>query len=116
MKRKVFVVFAVLFLALGALVISAEVSPEVAQALENVAPGEVGRAVSEFVQGFVSEKGIKPEEIKGVREVDFNALPKEVNIENVNDANLAIYEVDYIDTAQQQEKKVYVITYSVEQL
>ena len=74
----------------------------------------VGEEVSTFVQDFVSKRGIAPENVKGVSQVDFNALPKEVNIENVGDSNLAIYQVDYSEN--NQDKKVFVVTYSVEKL
>lgn len=114
MKKKVVGLFLVLFLAIGALVISAQVSPEVSEAIANVAPSLISEKVSGFVEGFVKEQGIDPENIDGIREVDFNSLPKEVNIENVNDANLAIYEINYSNN--QENKQVYVITYSVEQL
>ena len=74
----------------------------------------VGKDVSAFVDNFVSKRGIQPESIKNIRQVDFNALPKEVNIENVQDSNLAIYQVDYAEN--NQDKKVFVVAYSVEQL
>jgi hypothetical protein len=41
-------------------------------------------------------------------------LPKEVSIENIDDTNIAIYEIAYEE--EQVEKQVFVITYSVEQL
>ncbi|MCX6749607.1 MAG: hypothetical protein NTW17_02585, partial [Candidatus Pacearchaeota archaeon] len=63
---------------------------------------------------FVSKRGIDAQDVQGVQQVDFNALPKEVNIENIDNSNLAIYEINYTDGNQQ--KKVYMITYSVEQL
>jgi len=74
----------------------------------------VGEEVSAFVNSFVSKRGISPENINEIKQVDFKALPKEINIENVGDTNLAIYEVNY--TEGNQGKKVFVITYSVEQL
>ena len=74
----------------------------------------VGKEVSDFVDNFVKKRGIQSESIKSITPVDFNALPKEVNIENVGDTNLAIYEINYSES--NQDKKVYVITYSVEQL
>ena len=114
MKKRVFVLFAILFLAIGALAISAQVSPEVSEAIANIAPGEIGEKVSGFVEDFVSKRGVDSQEITGVREVDFAALPKEVNIKNVGDTNLAIYEINYSEN--QKDKQLYVITYSVEQL
>mgnify|MGYP001574489247 FL=1 len=106
MKKIVFgIIIFVLVLAIGALAISAQT---------NLDASELGGKVSGYVQDFVSKRGVGPEDISGIRQVDFNALPKEVNIENVGDTNLAIYEVNYSEN--NQNKKVYVITYSVEKL
>jgi len=105
MKRGlVFLALAVFLFAIGALAISAQINGE----------SGVGKEVSDFVGNFVEKRGIAPEDITGVKQVDFENLPKEVNIENVGDTNLAIYEVNYSQGSQ--EKKVFVITYSVEQL
>ena len=95
-----------LVITIGALVISAQT---------NGGASELGEKVSGYVQDFVSKRGVGSEDISGIRQVDFNALPKEVNIENVGDTNLAIYEINYSDN-NNQGKKIYVITYSVEQL
>ena len=76
---------------------------------------EVAQEVKGYVEDFVEKRGIKKEDINTVREVDFDSLPKEVNIENVGDTNLAIYEIDY-DESSGEEKKVFVVTYSVEEL
>ena len=101
----VFLIVALFILAIGALAISAQTNGD---------GSELGEKVSDYVQDFISERGVGPEDISGIRQVDFNALPKEVNIENVGDTNLAIYEVNYSEN--NQDKKVYVITYSVEKL
>ena len=74
----------------------------------------VGKEVSDFVDNFVKKRGIQSESIKSITPVDFNALPKEVNIENVGDTNLAIYEINY--SQNNKDKQVYVVTYSVEKL
>ncbi|MFH1311394.1 MAG: hypothetical protein ABIH65_03255 [Nanoarchaeota archaeon] len=74
----------------------------------------VSTQAQEYVLNFAEKRGIFPSEISFVKEVDFDALPKEVNIENVGDNNLAIYEVSYDN--QGIEDKVYVVTYSVEKL
>ena len=102
----VFLIIAVFLVAIGALAISAQTGSDTS---------ELGEKVSGYVQDFVSKRGVGSEDISGIREVDFNALPKEVNIENVGDTNLAIYEINYSDN-NNQDKKIYVITYSVEQL
>jgi hypothetical protein len=77
---------------------------------------ENAKATEDYVKTFVEKKGIAPEAIKGISAVDFNNLPKEVNIENVDDTNLAIYQIDYADLKAEQDKQVYVITYSVDKL
>ena len=74
----------------------------------------VGEDVSKFVGDFVTKRGIDSKDVTGISQVDFNALPKEVNIKNVGDTNLAIYEVNY--SQGNQDKKVYVVAYSVDQL
>jgi len=74
----------------------------------------VGKEVSDFVDSFVKKRGIPSESIKNIQEVDFDTLPKEVNIENIGDTNLGIYQVDYSEN--NQDKKVFVVAYSVEQL
>ena len=114
--RKLFlgVIVFVLVLAVGAIAISAQTSDNVSETFSNIISGKVGENVLGYVQDFVSKRGIETQDIQGVKQVDFNSLPKEVNIENVNDANLAIYEINY--TEGNQQKKVYMITYSVEQL
>lgn len=70
--------------------------------------------VSEFVENFVEKRGINQDSINSIDQVDFDSLPKEVNIKNVGDNNLAIYKIDYKEN--NQEKQVYVVTYSVEKL
>jgi len=65
--------------------------------------------VNEMVKGVVEQKGIDSSSVKNIKKVDFNDLPKEVNIENIDDTNLAMYEVDY-----GQDKPVYIITVSEE--
>ena len=98
--------FVVLFIV-GAIIISAQPTGN----------GEtLGSTVSGYIQDFVHGKGISSDNITGINEVDFNALPKEVNIKNVNDNNLAIYQVNYSDGENQNSKSIYVITYSVDKL
>lgn len=75
---------------------------------------EISESVHDYVLNFVEKRDISPSEISFVKEVDFNALPKEVNIQNVGDSNLAIYEVSYSEKGK--EDKIYVITHSVDKL
>ncbi|VVB82765.1 Uncharacterised protein [uncultured archaeon] len=76
---------------------------------------QVSGDVQGYVEKFVEKKGINTEQINNITQVDFNSLPKEVNIENVKDSNLAIYQINYNKSSEKQDK-VFVITYSVEKL
>jgi hypothetical protein len=107
--RKLFlgIILFALVIAVGVIVISAQTG-------DNAPSQPLGDKVSGFIQDFASKRGIDSQNIEGVSEVDFNALPKEVNIENVGDTNLAIYQVNY--SQNNQDKQVYVVTYSVEKL
>jgi hypothetical protein len=93
---------------------SGNVSQQVSDIVNSSVP-TLPVSVSEYVEEFVSKKGINPDKISDVSQVSFDDLPKEVNIENVNDNNLAIYEVNYNETPEEQ-KKMFVITYSVDKL
>jgi hypothetical protein len=72
-------------------------------------------SVQNYVEEFVEKKGIDSESINNVTEIDFENLPKEVEIENVDNTNLAIYQINY-DQPSSSNNKVFVITYSVEKL
>lgn len=107
MRKIFFVLIALLILsAVGTIIISADVTGS--------GVGSIGQTVSTYVQDFVQNRGINSSNITGISQVDFNALPKDVNIKNVSDNNLAIYQVNYSN--QTQNKSVYVITYSVQKL
>ena len=67
----------------------------------------VSENVEEFVKEVMKDKGINKENIKSVEKVDFADLPDEVKLENIDDTNLAMYEVDY-----GEERSVFVITVS----
>ena len=65
--------------------------------------------VQDVVADIAQKKGIDKSEIKDIKEVDFENLPNEIKIENLDETNLAIYEVT---TYEANEKPVYVITVS----
>jgi hypothetical protein len=75
----------------------------------------ISEDISSYVTDFVQKKGVNPSEINNISKVDFDSLPKEVNIENVNNANLAIYQIDY-NKSDSGKDKVFVVTYAVEKL
>lgn len=87
---------------------------QVKDAVDQKTDSEISTEIYDYVLSFVKKKNVLPSEISKVKEVDFDALPKEVNIENVGDHNLAIYEISY--TKDGISDQVYVVTYSVEEL
>ena len=66
--------------------------------------------VKEIVEKIITEKGIAEENITSIELVDYNNLPDAIEIENIDDTNLAIYQVYY----EGDERPVYVITASNE--
>lgn len=65
--------------------------------------------VQEIINNIVENQGIDKEEIQSVEEVSFDKLPPQVDLNNIDDTNLAVYEVDYGG-----DKPVFVITASDE--
>jgi hypothetical protein len=74
----------------------------------------IKKGTQDYLKDFINKKGITSEKVGNITEVKFTELPKEVSIENIDDTNIAIYEIGYEEG--QIEKQVFVITYSVEQL
>jgi len=109
--------FVIVGISLAILLISGLIAA--ADSTSQVIQDKTGSSVSENVQGyvekFVEKKGIDADKINNITQVDFNSLPKEVNIQNVNDNNLAIYQIDYNKSSTAQSK-VFVVTYSVDKL
>lgn len=117
MKKIGFVfIFAILLVALLIFVSAASIDEDFNRAISDAAGVDVSEQVKGFVGEFVQKRGIQPENVKGVSQVDFKNLPKEVNIQGINDNNLAIYQVDYENPSTQESEKVFVIGYSVEEL
>ncbi|MBT4376511.1 hypothetical protein HOD29_04005 [archaeon] len=67
------------------------------------------REVEDLVNDIVEKKGIAKEKIEKIEKVNFSDLPEELNIENIDETNLAMYEVDI-----GEEKPFFVITVSEE--
>lgn len=62
-----------------------------------------------IVKDVAGKKGIQEEEIESIEEVDFKDLPEQIDIENIDETNLAVYEVDY-----GEDKPIFVLTVSDE--
>jgi len=96
--------------------LSEDIEEEIEKVVKKVSnPKALAEKTKEYVKEFVKKKGIKAEQVKNITEVDFESLPKEVNIEGVDDSNLAIYQVDY-EEDDQSDEEIFVITYSTSEL
>lgn len=106
----------IIFLLVSSVIMSATRENEEIEAVkEKIKENSLPDSVQKYVGDFINKKGIPSKNINEITEVDFNSLPKEVEIENVDNTNLAIYQINYNKSNEKQEN-VFVITYSVEQL
>ena len=105
----------VILLLITSVLITAMNNSDIEQVIQDKSNKEIPGNVEGYVEQFVKKQGIEAEEINKITQVNFEDLPKEVNIENVNNANLAIYQIDYNQSSTNQDK-LFVITYSVEKL
>ncbi|MEK6897952.1 MAG: hypothetical protein AABX28_01190 [Nanoarchaeota archaeon] len=64
--------------------------------------------LNNFVKKIAEKKGISEAEIKNVSRVDFNELPDEINLKNIDDNSLGLYKVE------SENDSVFVITVSKE--
>lgn len=109
----IFAIVAVLILASGVFAQSGGISSKSREAIERV----------------MENQGIDKEDLKHVKKVEFDSLPSQVNLKNIDSTNLEVYEVDYggdspvfVVTASQQlldlqtSEKVYkrmLLTYGI---
>jgi hypothetical protein len=64
--------------------------------------------VEKFVKDVAQTKGVNPSQVEGVKQVDFNELPEQIKLENIDNTNLALYEL----SVKNDQKPLYVITAS----
>ncbi len=60
-----------------------------------------------IVKNVAEKKGIGEEKIKSIEEVDFNKLPEQIDVENIDETYLSVYEVNY-----GEDKPIFVLTVS----
>ena len=101
MKKEVIIVLALLF------VFSAGV---LAQTTSN----PISKGVGDFVDDFVEGTGIADEEVDAVSQVNQSDLPEEVDLKNIGENKVGIYEVNY--TENNEQKQIFVVTYAASQL
>jgi hypothetical protein len=69
---------------------------------------QITQEVEDFVKNVAKSKGIEEERVASIKDVDFKKLPTDLNLQNIDETNLALYEVQVTD----EEKPVYIITAS----
>lgn len=97
MKKEVFLVFVLFFL------VSAGVLAQSSTGL--------GESVEEFVKDFVGDTGLTNEEnIRDIRQINQSDLPDDVEIKDIDENKIGIFEVYYVD--ENTTKSVFVVTYA----
>jgi hypothetical protein len=69
---------------------------------------QITEEVENFVKNIAKTKGIGEEKIEDIKEVNFKKLPKDLNLQNIDETNLALYEIQVTN----DEKPIYIITAS----
>lgn len=101
MKKNIFLKRVFVIVAFGILLTASGVLAETIGLTEDI---------KEIIEDIIANKGIEEENITSIELVDYNNLPDAIEIENIDDTSLAIYEVYY----EGDERPVYVITASNE--
>jgi hypothetical protein len=69
-----------------------------------------------YLKEFVNSSGMDSENIENISLLDYNSLPKDVDLKNIHDNNLAIYQIDFSSNNTREKQKLYMITYSTNKL
>jgi hypothetical protein len=71
---------------------------------------ELDSDIKEFVKDVAQKKGIEENSILDINKVELDELPNEVKLENIDETNLALYEIEI----ENSDKPVFVLTVSEE--
>lgn len=71
----------------------------------------ISENTQEFVKDVASKKGISESSIQDIQKVDFEDLPEEINIQNIDETAISMYKISV-----EGEEPVYVITASDEEI
>jgi hypothetical protein len=66
-------------------------------------------SAQKVIEDILSNKGIDPDDVESMEQVTFDNLPEQIDIENIDDTNLAVYEIKPLEG-----NSFYVITASDE--
>lgn len=81
---------------------------------QSISENDIGQNVEDYIKGFIKNDGIKSEHVNKIKKIDPNQLPAEVDIQEISDNYVGIYEVNY--STGNESKKVFVVTYSSDNL
>ncbi len=110
MKKEVVIILALLFV-FSASVLAQTISGENG----STASKSISENAEEFIREFIEKTGVaKQEEVQSINEINQSSLPKDIEIKNVDENRVGIFEVNYIDN--NESKKVFIVTYSTLQL
>ncbi|MEM3074964.1 MAG: hypothetical protein QW727_03425 [Candidatus Pacearchaeota archaeon] len=93
------------FLLVVILVLSGVIAQEVTK--------EVDENTEKFIKDFVKKEGINESEISDILVVNQSELPENIDIKNIDENKVGIYEVNY--TQANESKKIFVLTYATTQ-
>lgn len=83
-----------ILLALGMIILLGTGVFAASTIVSNVGTGELSDELTNFVSKVAEKKGVEPGKIESVRQVDFAELPQNVDLKNIDDTNLALYEIN----------------------
>lgn len=102
MKKEV-AIFLILIIIISAGAFAQSISEEI-----------LGKEVSDYIKNIASNKGIDNSQIKGIKKIDSNKLPDQIDIKHIDKNNVGIYEVNY--TSQNDSRQLFIVTYSTDNL
>jgi len=63
-----------------------------------------------YIESFLESDEIQAQEITSIQSIDLQNPPEEVELKNIEDTNVAIYQVNY--TQGDEDKKIYVVSFA----
>ncbi len=73
----------------------------------------ISENVQNYIKEFVNKGGISSDEINTITPINQTSLPDEIDIKNIDENKIGIYEINY--TEENVSKNVFVVTYSTDQ-
>tara|TARA_Y100000310_G_scaffold345731_1_gene468969 strand:+ start:3914 stop:4615 length:702 start_codon:yes stop_codon:yes gene_type:complete len=75
--------------------------------------GVVDSVKEEFIEEFVEDSDfVREGEVDSVSQVNQSELPEDIQIQDIEENNVGIFEVNFTESESGEEKKVFVVTYA----